>query len=187
MKQTTQYSALGILRKLASSLKDNRGVSAIEFAIIFPVLITLYMGVAELTQGLTIDRKVTQISSSVADLVSQEKVMNSGELSDIYMAAEQIVLPYDKSPLIIIVSSVSIDASGNATVDWSNSSPSGYARASGSPVALPNGINEANAGVVMSEVRYDYTSNLGKFITGTIALEDQFFLRPRNSAKVTWQ
>jgi len=175
------------MRKIVSSLKDNRGVSAIEFALVFPVLITLYMGVAELTQGLTIDRKVTQISSSVADLVSQEKEMNSGEMSDIYMAAEQIVLPYDKSPLIIIVSSVVTDGSGNATVDWSRSSPAGFERSSGSPITLPNGINEPNAGVVMSEVRYDYTSNLGKFITGTIALEDQFFLRPRNSATVAWQ
>lgn len=187
MKQTHKNSALGKLYKFLPFLKDNRGISAIEFAIIFPILISLYIGVAELTQGLTIDRKVTQISSSVADLVSQEKVMNAGEISDIYKAAEQIVLPYNKSPLVIVVSSVVTDGNGNSTIEWSNSSPAGYARSSGSPISLPNGLNEANTGVVMSEVKYDYTSNLGKFITGTIVLEDQFFLRPRNSLTVAWQ
>ena len=187
MKNADQKNFFMKLNSLFALARDIRAVSAIEFALIFPILISLYMGVAEFSQGLSINRKVTQISSSVADLVSQEKTMGSSEISDIYLAAVQIILPYASGPLTIIVTSVSIDGDGNTNVDWSSSSPAGFARSTGSSVTLPNGLNEPNSGVVMTEVRYNYTSNLGKYIVGTITLEDEFYLAPRNSSTVVWQ
>ena len=35
---------------------DERGVSAVEFALILPLLVTLYLGVSEITQAVTIKR-----------------------------------------------------------------------------------------------------------------------------------
>ena len=39
-------------------LGDRRGVSAIEFAFIAPVMILMYFGVAELTQGMMAERRM---------------------------------------------------------------------------------------------------------------------------------
>ena len=44
------------LRRLAS---DQRGVSAVEFAMLLPLMLTLYLGGVEVSQGISIDRKVT--------------------------------------------------------------------------------------------------------------------------------
>ena len=39
--------------------RDQRGVSAVEFALVAPLMITLYLGCVEISQGVGVDRKVT--------------------------------------------------------------------------------------------------------------------------------
>jgi len=53
------------VRRLA---RDERGVSAVEFAMLLPLMLTLYLGAVEISQGIAADRKVTLVSRTVADL-----------------------------------------------------------------------------------------------------------------------
>ena len=46
---------------------DENAVAAVEFALILPLLIVLYIGTAELTQAISVNRKVTHLASSLAD------------------------------------------------------------------------------------------------------------------------
>ena len=74
--------------------RDSRGVSAIEFAFIFPVMITMYMGAVDISQVLTADRKITTLASTAADLVAQAETLTAADLTDIYSAAAEIVAPF---------------------------------------------------------------------------------------------
>ena len=47
---------------------DKQGVAAIEFAFIVPIMFLMFVGAVELSQAITVDRRVTQAASSVADL-----------------------------------------------------------------------------------------------------------------------
>ena len=58
------------LTPLCRFMGDRRGVSAVEFALIAPIMVAMYLGAAELTQVLTLDRKVTSAANAVADLVA---------------------------------------------------------------------------------------------------------------------
>lgn len=166
-------------------LKDRRGIAAVEFAFIMPLLITLYFGAIEVSNAVMADRKVTNITSTVADLVAQTKTVNDGELQDIFTAASAILVPYTTDGLTIVLSSVVIDADGNATVDWSEAGPNGGTpRATGSPITLPNGLAVPNTSLVVAEVSYDYVSFLGKLIENGITLNDIFYLRPRVTDKI---
>src|SRR5262249_34725949 len=58
-------------RKLRRFARDKRGISAVEFAMLLPLMVTLYLGGVEVSQAVAIDRKVTLIARTVADLVAQ--------------------------------------------------------------------------------------------------------------------
>jgi Flp pilus assembly protein TadG len=166
-------------------LNDRRGVAAVEFAFVMPVLITLYFGAIEVSNAVMADRKVTNITSTVADLVAQTKTVNDDELQDIFTAASAILVPYTTDGLVVILSSVVIDADGNATVDWSEAGPNGGTpRATGSPVTLPDGLAVPNTSLILAEVSYQYVSFLTHFITNGLSLSDTFYLRPRVTDKV---
>ena len=47
---------------------DRRGVSAVEFALLAPLMITLYVGCAEVSDGVGADRKVSLTAAALANL-----------------------------------------------------------------------------------------------------------------------
>ena len=172
------------LRRSAKRLHhDVRGVSAVEFALIAPVMIIILFGVIEISQLFTADRKVTRTTSTVADLVAQDDVITADEMTDIFTASSAIMQPYDTAGLQMRVSSVVMDDKGKVAVDWSegrNISP----RAPGSVVSVPAGILQTNTSVIMAEVNYNYASTLGTFLSTPVKLGETFYLRPRRALKV---
>lgn len=170
--------------RFVALLQDRRGVSAIEFAMLLPLLVTLYFGTVEVSQGLSIDRKVTLTARTVADLVSQASSIDNTGMSNILKASESVILPYPTKDLKVTVSAVTIDDKGQATVTWSdalNTTP----RAKGQSVALPSALVVKNTQLIWSEVKYTYTPTVGYVITGTLDLSDQIYMRPRLSDTVT--
>lgn len=167
-------------RRLA---EDERGVSAVEFALILPVLLMLYFGAVELGDALTIDRKVTHVTSTLSDLVTQTKVITDTDMTNIFNAATAIMTPYPDTSLRIKVTGVYMDANSKATVSW------GYAKndtalAKGTSFAVPTALVQASTFLVVTEVHYPYTPTIGYVMTGTYDLNDTFYLRPRLSDKV---
>ena len=163
--------------------KDERGVSAVEFAMLLPLMLSLYLGAVEVSQGIGADRKVTLTARTVADLVSQAQSVNNNDMTNSLNAASAVMSPYSVSNLKVVVSSVKINAQGVATVDWSDTL-NGTARAKDSTVTLPTALNIPNTSLIWSEVQYTYTPVVGHFITGSLSLKDQIYMRPRMSDTV---
>jgi Flp pilus assembly protein TadG len=164
--------------------RDEQGVSAVEFAMLLPLMLTMYLGTVEISQGISADRKVTLTTRSVADLVSQVSSINNADMSNSLNAAATVMAPFSSSNLKVVVSSVTIDSTGKATVAWSDTL-NGTARAKGSTVTLPTALNIANSSLIFSEVQYAYTPTIGYLISGTLTLKDQIYMRPRLSDSVT--
>ena len=59
------------LNCLARFRSDRRGVAAVEFALVAPVLIAAYLGMAELTLGLMTARQTSHLAATVGDLAAQ--------------------------------------------------------------------------------------------------------------------
>ena len=164
--------------------QDRRGVSAVEFAMLLPLMVTLYLGSVEISQGVGIDRKVTLASRTVTDLASQVSTIASADMTNILNASSSVIAPYDASKLKVTVSAVTIDASAVAKIAWS-CTLNGTKRAVGSTVTLPAALNVANTTLVWGEVSYAYTPTIGYVVTGTLNLSDQIYMRPRLSDTVT--
>lgn len=172
-------------------LADVRAVAATEFAIVTPFMLLLYVGGVELGTALSMNVKVSATAHSVADMITQNTAVSSTQMDGILTAATAIMAPYpikngNTSLMTITVSEVSTDSSGNATVQWSKSTKSSGARAVGQRMTLsaftaPGGTSNANISLILSEVSYDYTPNLGFTIAGTVKLSDSYYLFPRCS------
>jgi Flp pilus assembly protein TadG len=176
------FTALG--RRLARLASNRDGVSAVEFAMLLPIMITLYFGTVEITQGLSIDRKVTLAARVASDLVTQAASIDTAGVNGVFQAATSMIVPYPTgSALKVTITAVSINAQGQATVAWSDTL-NGTAKTVGNPVTLPTGLVVNNTQLIWSEVEYSYTPAVGYVITGSIPLKDQIYMRPRLSDKV---
>ncbi len=187
MRNMLKYSSVAArrLRSAKRLVQDTRGVSAVEFALILPIMITMYMGAVEFSHALTVDRRVTSVASAAADLTAQTEQVTSGSVQDIFTAANSILLPYSEAPISIVLTSVVADENNDTTVDWS-CAHNGSAHADDSIFALPAGLTLPFSSVIVAEVTYSYVPPIGEFITGSINLSETFYLRPRRSLTVEW-
>ncbi len=173
-----------ILDCLAQLRSDERGVSAVEFALLLPLMVALYLGTVEISQAISADRKVTLTSRTVADLISQVSSINNAGMTDVLNASSSVMAPFKTTTLKVVVTCVSIDANGKATVTWSDTF-NGTARSVGSTVTVPTALNIANSTLIWSEVSYVYTPAIGYIITGSMTLKDQLYMAPRLSTSVS--
>jgi len=159
--------------------RDRRGVSAVEFALIAPVMIALYFGSVEVSDAVSVDRKVSLTAAALANLSSQVTTISASEMTNILDASSAIIAPYDASKLKMTVTCIAIDANRNARVKWSvtrnGSSNSGTA-------TLPSALLVANTQILLAEAGYAYQPTVGYTITGTLNLSDKMYMTPRQTA-----
>jgi Flp pilus assembly protein TadG len=163
---------------------DRRGLSAIEFALLFPFMLTVYFGAVEISNLLTIDRKVTNVASTTADLVAQAETLNDAAIADVFLAATTILSPFDTASVSIVVTSVVADADNKTTVGWSDGYNGATARTPGEPITLPAGLTQPNSSVIFAEVSYTHSSLVNQMLGGSVTLSDNFYARPRQVSQV---
>jgi len=175
--------AVSLPSRLARFLKDRGAVAAVEFAITLPVMLGLYLGSVEATQGISVKRKVTLTARAVADLSSQFTSISDADMTNVLNAASAIVAPYTAANLQATVSEVAIDSQGNATVVWSDSFQ-GTPLTVGQPVTVPSALAVPNTYLILGQASYSYNPAYAYVLTSTLTLSDQFFMRPRQSASI---
>jgi Flp pilus assembly protein TadG len=186
MAATKKYLAhAGLIRRIASFVRNHEGVSAIEFSMLLPLMLTLYLGTVEISQGVAIDRKVTLATRAVADLASQLSTISTAEMANILKASATVISPFDQSQLKVVVSGVNIDAAGAATIAWSTTL-NGVARTVGTAVTVPASFKTNGTMVILGEASYLYTPAIAYVMTGSLNLTDRIFMRPRLSDTVSY-
>ncbi len=166
----------GLLRRFA---RDRRGVSAVEFALLAPVMIALYLGCVETSDGVAAGRKVSLTAAALANLTAQVSSIDANGMANILDASSAIIIPYSASKLKITVSCIAIDANKNATVKWSVTRNG--AVNSGS-TTIPSALAVPSTQLILAEASYAYTPAVGYTITGTISLHDKMYMSPRITA-----
>lgn len=176
----------GLYRRLAraaSFVADTRGVSAVEFAMILPLMLSLYIGSIEVSNGVATSRKLGATARTLADLVSQSTTVTNADMTNIFSASSAVMTPYPETTLTAVVTAVNIDANGVAKVAWSDGKNTA-ARSVNSAVTLPAALAVPNTQLIWSELKYTYTPAIGYVVTGNINLSEQSFVRPRQGNAV---
>ncbi len=165
----------GFLGRLAG---DRRGVSAVEFAMIAPLMIGFYLAMAEFCQAYIAQKRMGHGAAMVADLVSQTDVVTAAEVQDIFGVGDLVMKPFSSTTLKQRVSSVTRDVNGIAKVDWSQADGM-TALAKGATVTIPQGLIANGESVIMSESSYDYNSPVDYVLAPITQFNQSFYLRPR--------
>ena len=177
-----------LLIKLKLLRDDNSGIAALEFAIIAPILILLFLGTLEVSLAVSVDRKVSRISSSIADLITRHKTgtILRSELDEFVKIADRIMFPYNDQVAVSIVAVKVIN--GTPEVQWRYTAGGGTAPAAGQPFPIPNSIQTDGSFLVSAHVKTDhapafqfvnYENGRLTFDGASIELQEQMFLRPR--------
>ena len=170
------------MRALSKIFRDEGGNATIDFALVLPIMLVLFIGVVEATNVLRLDRKVVAAAQTTADLVSQRREVTDAQLNDILTAAELILEPFAAAAHSVGIVGVRYDdATGDPTIDWTKSKNGGAA-----PDALTQavGLGEPGDGVIVVRVAYSYTPLFFDFIMGPTTIEEVAVLRPRRSSFV---
>lgn len=171
-------------RQAAFQLRDDtRGLSAVEFAVIVPMMLVLFFGLVEISNGVAADRKVTLTARALSDLISQAVTVTDTDINESFAASKGVMAPFDTSTIKSVVSEVKIDSSGNAKIAWSKANANASARPTNSSVTIPASLAVPNTYLIWSEVSYTYMPAVGYVVAKStgIPLKEEFFTRPRQS------
>lgn len=193
---TKRGGVMGLLRRFRSN-KD--GIAAVEFAMIVPILLAMYLGTIEISTGITVNKRVARVSSTVADLVTQQSTVTKGTLDDILEIGAAIMQPYtaDKPKITVIGVDVNSTYPQGGKVSWSRVYDKGTFKAGAAKNAdtiVPANLRIDGTFVVMVQTDIEYrpvvtwvigskTDNSGNSYTALDMME-RYFLRPRLSATV---
>lgn len=174
----------GVISLLHRFIHDYKGLAAVEFALILPLMIVFYFGGVEMTNMLVANRRVTAVAYTAADLTAQSASLNDSDIADIFAASATILQPFSTAPLTVRISSVVANAQNVAQVAWSDGfqiSP----RAVGSTVTLPAGLTTPGSSVVFVETTYGYASPIGEMVAGTVNFTETAYLKPRRAVQIS--
>ncbi|MBB5576745.1 MULTISPECIES: TadE/TadG family type IV pilus assembly protein [Rhizobium] len=171
-------------------VRDEKGVGAIEFAILFPVLLMLYLGAFELTIALSVEKRASRSAGSIADIVTQQSSVSKTVLATMPSVASAIFTPYDATGLTLKITGIQLDASGNATVAWSWAQDGSKPYSTGSAVTVPSDIDLPSTFLVRTElaIPYQLISFGSDFLpagSSQITISREYFYRPRTDTSVT--
>ncbi len=169
------------LRRFA---RDRDGVSAVEFAIILPFMLTLYLGGVELGEGLSIKFKTTLAARTVTDLASQYVALDGPTMQNILGATSTVLSPYPATGVVVTLTELTVNASGKGVVQWS-CSLNGTAYTVNKKLAMPTNLQTSGITVLYGEVTYPYTPSLGYAITGTFNIYQNMYFYPRLASTIS--
>lgn len=175
------------------------GVAAVEFALIAPILATLFVGSVELSQAVTVNRRITQVGSTTGDLVARvNATIADTDVLDIMKVGSFLLTPFPTTPLkvtISLIGSSTTDAT-NTKLIWScaydASNTNNIVCSCPSPktaISIPAGLVGVNDYVVISNVSYGYKPALFDVFMkqyyggsgGIYTMKETVYLKPRSA------
>ena len=186
---------------------DKRGVAAVEFALILPLMLLLYLGSTQIVQSLMASRKLSIVARALSDLVAQQPAgsdLTDAQLNDVFAAAGSIMSPFSTGSLKMTVSSVEFVQKTllGLPIPGLDAKPRWSVQRNGSPLrpcavltpvtdASQNGTNNMPTGlyaagsIIVADVSYSYTPSFGGQLLAwstsqsSVSMGRTLYMRPR--------
>ncbi|AZN97800.1 pilus assembly protein [Mesorhizobium sp. M9A.F.Ca.ET.002.03.1.2] len=190
----------GICTKAIRFCSDRRGVAAVEFAFIVPVLLVMYFMTMEASQAIETSKKVSRVGSMVADLVTQRQTVEAAELDAIMQIGNSTLQPYNRSTPEITITAIEVtnETTPKVLVVWSRKMVGGAfsaGAAKDSVTTVPPALKIKGTFLIRVEGNLAYKpiitwsadseKRLGlSSAFDTISMGETYYLRPRRSPTI---
>lgn len=180
---------------------DARGVAAVEFAFIAPLLLSLYFVTMEVAQAIETNKKVGRAASMIGDLVTQLDEVTKADLEAIMKIGDATLQPYNRTVPKFVITGIQItdEETPKAVVAWSRKVENGaYARAvaPNTVTTVPEKLKIKGTFLVRVDTHLDYRPVITwtadqKQATGltaafdNIGMKETYYLRPRITTAIT--
>ena len=170
-------------RRLMRLFKDTRGLAAIEFALVLPLMISAMLGTVEVWNLVTSYSKAVSASQTVADLTSQSSTLTTAQMNSIVVAAQRVLDPLasDTTTLGISVVSVGFDATNKPIQLWKFGW--GTSAAASPAITGANGLGVTGDSVILVNLSYTCIPLIHQIVPQVTFVETSYS-RPRLVKKI---
>jgi Flp pilus assembly protein TadG len=181
------------LRKLARFGRDQRGVAAMEFAILASVLTFALLGGTELSRYTLMHQKMDRVSASVSNMVAQSSTMKTVDFDNMWAAAVQVSRPFDLggTDSKVIISFIVAETDTNYRINWQRSGAGTATQTSqlgneGDLATMPTGVAMKQGDTIVAvEVFATYTPFVFAELVGSALVYHRSFDQPRLTDMIT--
>lgn len=173
-------------------LANKSGVAAIEFALIFPLLILILFACIELYGHFSAVRKIAKVTASLADIVAQSRSITEEQLKALNPLAKSLMQPLDSEKMTYTIASIRQgDDTKPPKLVWEHEQSSSASKISlggnGKCRDYADAGNKKfppNQDVIFVNIKFTYESLFENYIGGPTIYEDNMIAIPRASATV---
>lgn len=184
----------GLMTSLSENIRrfstKTDGAAAVEFVFVVPIMLLMYFGAMEGSQGLETNKKAGRAASIAGDLVAQSEIIKASELVAIANVASATLQPYNRSQPVVDFVGIQItnEQTPRALVVWSRRVKDGKGSrflTAGSEISIPGTLKIKNTFLIKSELRLSYYPFTTYSKAGmTVSMGEAYHLRPRYTATV---
>jgi Flp pilus assembly protein TadG len=171
---------MNLIRILRRFARENKGVAALEFAIIAPLLmVPLLLGSVDLIDVMGANKRAQNAAASLADVVARDTEISNAEISGLWAGLNILMYPNTPGAMEIRISSISIVNASTARVVWSEGHGGMSARQAGTTVALDSRMMTVGTSIIMVESVYKYDAPLGFLFQNQVRMTHNAYRRSR--------
>ncbi len=168
--------------KLIAWRRDRKGVALVEFALVLPVMLILFVSGVETVQLITANRKMATVAGYFGDMVAQVSSVSKSDLDSLYKIGDTVMQPFNLSAFGITVESYTFDQNSKSKKNWTWSKGQ-------TPKTIPTPstrVHRANTSLIVVQAQYKYTPIIGGAygLSGTFQMSKLYYFSPRTGAAV---
>ncbi len=169
------------------------GLAVVEFAIMLPVLMTLFYGCIETTRFILVTQKAEKLAHTVADVTAQSATVTTANLDRLMEATNDIMQPFPFHDDGVVLISSLYRTQGSTSVprvNWRYGGGGDLVATSafgavGSTPVMPAGFTfEERENVIVAEVFFRWRPLISNDFFGTQIIYRQAYYKPRFGALI---
>jgi len=188
-----RLARIPFIRKLRRFARDQRGIAAVEFAVIATALTFALLGGTELSRYTLMHQKMDRVSASVSNMVAQSSTMKIVDFNNMWAAATQMAKPFDlaASKGKVIISFIVAETDSAYRITWQRSGAGTIAQSSqlgneGGLATMPTGVTMKQGDTIVAvEVYALYEAFVFPELIGTSIVYHRSFDQPRLTDLIT--